>query len=523
MGLIAFLIIALLSSFAVAMKSQDHNENMYVTAGVLLDKGSLYEDFSYLQTPLQPYLYNLWFKLTGDDNYLLNAKIANWLAWVVCLLCIYYCAFILSEDSTFSLISAALFSISDFTVRLTFEASNYTFSMMFSMLSFSFLLAYMRGWKIPIISSRGLLFFCGFFIGLSVSTKLYYAAILAIQFLFVLYLLHSDGRKLVSSETVWLGTGSLLGLFPTLYFTLKNTSVFLFNNFTYHMLTASRFAESSVEVPISISEKLRWTILTITDSFSTLTILVIHFLLIGFCWFRSPERRVKLLSGTTVFQKQALLLLISCVFGSVLIVLYMTPVWLQYLALPIPFVILTLSIFYKQLDFDKKKVIKAIAIVGIGFSFLRTFPGVLSGELDHTDESRRSAWVGLNFADIGEDLGAELRANGVNGKIASMRPLYVLESGYPIHEGFSTGPFLYSVSGGLKEDQRKNLHAVSRTSLASDFAADRPAAILVGFYQWDPAVDDFIGESALEEYARSENAKRIDGSFGRLYILPVLQ
>ncbi len=502
------------------MKSQDHNENMYVTAAVLLDEGSLYEDFSYLQTPLQPYIYNLWFKLTGEENYLLKAKIANWLAWVVCLLCVCYCAFILSEDSTFSLISAALFSISDLTVRLTFEASNYTFSMMFSLLSFSFLLAYMRAWKASVSPQLGLLFICGLCIGLSVSTKLYYAAILAIQFLFVLYLLYSDGRKLVGSETLWMGAGTLLGLSPTFYFALKSTSVFVFNNMTYHMLTALRFAESTVEVPISLPEKLRWIVLAITNSFSTLAILAILLLSVFFCWFLPLERRKNVSINATVFWKQALMLLVFCALGSMVVALLMTPVWLQYLALPVPFAILMLSVLYQRLNTDKKNVIRVLAIVGIGFSFVRTFPGVLASELSHTEETRRSGWVGLNFADIGEQLGAELSANGVEGKIASMRPLYVLESGYPIHEGFSTGPFLYSISQDLSEEMRTSLHAVSRTSLAYDFSEARPAAILVGFYQWDPAVDDFIGESALEDYARSENAKRIDGSFGRLYVLP---
>jgi hypothetical protein len=518
-----FLSVVLFSSFALAMKSQDHNENMYVTAAALLDEGSLYEDFAYLQTPLQPYLYNLWFKLTGEGNYLLKAKIANWLAWVVCLLCVYYCASILSEDLTFSLISAALFSVSDLTVRLTFEASNYTFSMMFSLLSVAFLLAYMRVRNLSTIPSNRLLFLCGLFIGLSVSTKLYYAAVLAIEFLFFLYLLRSDGRKLIGAESAWLGSGTLLGLFPTLYFALKSTSVFIFNNMTYHTLTALRFAESPIDVPVSLSAKLAWVGLTVANSISTLTLLTLLFLLVVFCWRRSFQGRENTSINAAVFQQQALLLLIGCGLVSMLVALFMTPVWLQYLALPIPFTILIAAALYRQLNIDRRNVIQLVAVLGIGFSFLSTFPGVIVSELTHTGESRRSSWVGFSFADIGEDLGVELRANGVSGKIATMRPLYVLESGYPIHEGFSTGPFLYSVSQELSEDQRKNLHAVSRTSIASDFVEERPAAILVGFYQWDPAVDDFIGEAALEEYARSENANRIDGSFGRLYVLPDLQ
>ena len=51
-----------LGSWFEIRQSYDHNENMYVAAGVLASQGeTLYRDFAYLQTPYLPLAYGVWF------------------------------------------------------------------------------------------------------------------------------------------------------------------------------------------------------------------------------------------------------------------------------------------------------------------------------------------------------------------------------------------------------------------------------------------------------------------------------
>lgn len=60
----AVIFLGLIGDFAKIMTLLNHNEHMYITAGVLVSQNKiLYKDFAYLQTPYLPLLYGGLYKI----------------------------------------------------------------------------------------------------------------------------------------------------------------------------------------------------------------------------------------------------------------------------------------------------------------------------------------------------------------------------------------------------------------------------------------------------------------------------
>ncbi|NMB90816.1 MAG: hypothetical protein GYA17_20845, partial [Chloroflexi bacterium] len=73
--LVPILLFTVAGVFARVMTGLDHNEHMYVTAGVLVSQGrQLYRDFAYLQMPYLPLLYGGLYRWLGNGAYNLLAS-----------------------------------------------------------------------------------------------------------------------------------------------------------------------------------------------------------------------------------------------------------------------------------------------------------------------------------------------------------------------------------------------------------------------------------------------------------------
>ncbi len=66
-------------------------------------------------------------------------------------------------------------------------------------------------------------------------------------------------------------------------------------------------------------------------------------------------------------------------------------------------------------------------------------------------------------------------------KIATLSPLFVIESNLPIYLELSTGPFLYRIGDLLTTEQRNNYKGTSYNNLSQFLEKDKPVAILTGF------------------------------------------
>jgi hypothetical protein len=123
---------------------------------------------------------------------------------------------------------------------------------------------------------------------------------------------------------------------------------------------------------------------------------------------------------------------------------------------------------------------------------------------------RRAHWIGTC-----------LRGFGARGSIATLSPDRAIDSRDPIDPRFSAGPFLFRNGRLISPELAAALKAVTPQTMVAAFAADPPAAILVGYEQpgrnGSPPSD-----AALSAYAQRHGfvATRVPDGIGLLYVHP---
>ena len=73
----SFLVTIFLTTGLILTAPVSHDEHMYLAASKLLNTYSMYSDFSYVQTPYMPYIYNFFMTITGNTYILLIACCVN--------------------------------------------------------------------------------------------------------------------------------------------------------------------------------------------------------------------------------------------------------------------------------------------------------------------------------------------------------------------------------------------------------------------------------------------------------------
>lgn len=97
--------------------------------------------------------------------------------------------------------------------------------------------------------------------------------------------------------------------------------------------------------------------------------------------------------------------------------------------------------------------------------------------------AHKETWIALRSHDVSTNVQNVLIENGIatDRKIATLSPIYAIESNLPTYSELSTGPFLFRVGDLLTPEQRKHFAGTSAESLDNLFAEDPPAAILVDY------------------------------------------
>jgi hypothetical protein len=131
-----------------------------------------------------------------------------------------------------------------------------------------------------------------------------------------------------------------------------------------------------------------------------------------------------------------------------------------------------------------------------------------------TSLARREAWTGLHVHDLSTRIRDALVREHLetNRRIATLAPLFVVESGMSIYRELSTGPFLYRIGDLLTEGQRAEFIATSPGSIGALLDGDPPVAIVVGL---EGNLDE-----PLVEYAKRRNYQSVEvaGFDGDLYV-----
>ena len=110
-----------------------HDEQMYVSAGVLALDRMPYADFAYLQAPYLPYLYALLFGPSAGSFALLKARLLSVVATGVAAACIYLVACRATRSPSIALLGTIWFATHHLTLFALPLARNLGVAMAFSL------------------------------------------------------------------------------------------------------------------------------------------------------------------------------------------------------------------------------------------------------------------------------------------------------------------------------------------------------------------------------------------------------
>jgi hypothetical protein len=182
-----------------------------------------------------------------------------------------------------------------------------------------------------------------------------------------------------------------------------------------------------------------------------------------------------------------------------------TPSHRQYYAMPASFLFLLVPYVFASNAKQARTPLLVLAAVALVWG--------LPTLLESTARlPRRTAWSALYAHDVSVRMREAVGANGEQGKVATLSPLFAAEANLPIYHELSIGPFLYRLGDLLTAEERRHFVATSPREIGKLLARDPPSAILVG--------DEGPLDTPLIEYAQSNGYERvgIEGFSGNLYV-----
>ena len=132
-------------------------------------------------------------------------------------------------------------------------------------------------------------------------------------------------------------------------------------------------------------------------------------------------------------------------------------------------------------------------------------------------------WLAFKIEAEAHWIGAQLKASGARGTIATLSPFVVVDSGYPLDRRFATGVFVYRSGDLFSAEDHQRFHTVGPATLAQSLDAEPPTAIVVG-YQRQPQPFRITLDPDLRAYAQSRGYRLLRSPVGtaELYINPAM-
>jgi hypothetical protein len=155
--------------------------------------------------------------------------------------------------------------------------------------------------------------------------------------------------------------------------------------------------------------------------------------------------------------------------------------WRQYLAVPVPFIVVALAyplvLLRRHADTRAAKRAFTVASCSVGV-------GAILAVLSHPVVLYRTPlvlvpeqWRPVHLHDVSVEIARNVKAPRL---ICTLGPLQALEGGCEIYPELACGSIVYRVAELLSDEQRAVTHAVGPESLNALVASRRPAAVLVG-------------------------------------------
>ncbi len=476
------LLFFLLCVFSNSMlKPLSRDEHMYCTAGVLMLQGkTIYKDFSYIaQLPYHPLLLAAVYKITNTSHFLLTARLVS----VICdflivffLIAIYRLIFRQQSVIAFLLgFASAVLYLFNFYVDYAFGfAWNHDAVTLAVVISFwLFITADFKG---KTCSLR--VFLIGGILTLAACMRITTAVIWLFFLIFIL--IKSPGtlkRKFRITLPFLLATVIVL-IWPA-WVIAQSPKAFFINIYRIPSLNGKLLHGTGLTL-----DRLFLTINSITRPEYFLLILIAIYLYSTCLYYRKKTSNFDITN-------LAFAALLAIIF---FLIAYIPPtIWMQYFAVPVPFLILSL-VFPLRYLWQSARIhfrfacilIIVCALIGVSensFIFTRI------PKLFKTDN-----WTALRVHKTSEQISQKVDKSK---PVLTLAPLYALEGGCEIYPQLSAGPFVYRVADLMSDGELKITNTVGPKTLKKLLENIQPSAILTGteskYFKW---LDDSLEKNA---------------------------
>ena len=495
LGAIFLLAIFFVLLLAALHKQLNHDENMYVSSSILLDRGQLpYKDFAYFQMPLLTIFYApaLW---SGADP-LFVARLLNTVCTFLTCLLLFFGTLYLSRGA--NLLIRAIIAVSGVALFISNPeliyaggiAWNHDLPILLSVSAVSLLAWTLAVGPTPSTISPArsaiLLAASGLLLGLAGAARLTFLAPVPPLALIVLLIgTTSDSanwRARIGGSLIFCA-GALAGTLPAFLFLIEAPSSFWFGNVTYHQLNEQYWAQAGYTRAMSLGSKL-------TYFSDVMWAEPFHWLLIAFSIMTAIA-----VAWSKVLARKRLAVLLPAVAAIALLIggFAPSPTWLQYFLAPyallvVAFVYGIASISSGNLKLVGSGALLAITLISVNAALPRY--EALDGTLSLADSVPAQVYSSA----------MKIRSIVGKGTVVTFAPLYALEAGLDIYPELESGPFAARVANQLPEVARKSLVMMSDDDLVAAMQAKPPAAILLGTE--GPLEDPLAQFAAQHSYQR---------------------
>ena len=480
-ALLAFALVATIVSAPIR-----HDEQLFVSAGLMFGRGDLYRDFGYNHLPNLPILLKMVALAGGAASPVLAFRWIIVAAWAATGWLLARFAWRATTSLSVTLLACLLLVASPLLggqagtlVTNNFMPVPFALAGLFVFLDEA-TQPRPRAWKMAL---------AGFLLAVAVGMKANY--VLLIPPFAVTALLAPPAlplRERLLRVGLPMLAGGVIGGLPTLWAAASEPAVFIDHVFGYHRGPHLAWALASSE-PLVISMNDRLALgLSLWGSGSTLLLGVAVVAVGGQLLARGwrPDWRVWLV--------------VALVIAGAVVAFVPRPSFPQYFVPPLPFALaLLVQLAGAQSRSERGAMMPLFAAVAL-LSLMIDAPRLVS-RLPAL--ARPAGWTGVGVHEVSRQVvGAAHRR-----PVATLSPIYALEAGGTVYPELVSGPFVYRVADLMKPDHRRLWRLVSPSTLAARLDADRPGAILVGA---EGKLDD-----AFRNYAIAHGYRRLSIAGGQ--------
>ena len=471
-NVVVVLVLAALSFGIVAnsmTKPLGRDEHMYCTGGVLLAQGRMiYRDFSYVaQLPYHALLCAVLFKILGTTYYLLVGRLLSSFSDIIVVVCIVgiyrhvFGSFRIS-GTLLALAAAVLYVFNPSVDYANGYAWNNDVVIACVVLAFWLFVSIDFGRKSGYWLTGAVGVLLGFATCMRITTAL-------VQLLFFVVLLSQPAESLRQKAKAVLPflAGTVIVSVWVLWTMLLAPRAFFLDVFRIHMLNSKWLHQIGM-----VHNKFNLTYSSITAQGYFVLIVIGLCLLVALLWQRHK---------VVVANKRNLVLAVLLPAAFFVIALGLPTIWKQYLAMPVPFLIIGFAFglrYLRELN-GKEKLSRqfkiAVALVAVCvFVAVNSYPIVLK-RIPKFFEVKN--WTAIELHRISEDIAERTKQPK---RILTLAPLYALEGGSDIYTELSAGSFVYRIGDLLTPAELQTVKATGPKALKELLERCPPSAVILG-------------------------------------------